>query len=113
MTRRKLIGLAVAGSVQASAGAQSAGAAVEPPAAQAPFRFEPFPWEEATIADLSAAMNSGKASADSLTKDYLARIEALDRQGPSIRAVMAGIRRTAIRPESSTRYWRAGSTRRP
>ncbi len=89
MTRRKLIGAAVAGSVHQLSVAQSIGtAAAQPPPAPAPFRVEPCEWEEATITDLGAAMNSGKASAESLTKGYLERIEALDRQGPSLRAVI-------------------------
>src|SRR5688500_5065041 len=89
MTRRKLIGIAVSGSVQPCDGAQSAGTGTEQsPSVPSPSRIEPFEWEEATITDLGAAKNSGKASADSLTKAYLERIEALDRQGPSLRAVI-------------------------
>lgn len=89
MTRRHFIGVAVAGSVHQSAGAQSVGTAAEqPPSAPAPFRVEPFQWEEATIADLGAAMNSGKTSAEALTKAYIERIEALDRKGPSLKAVI-------------------------
>ncbi len=40
--------------------------------------------EEATIADLQAAMEAGRITAQRLVELYLARIEALDRQGPDI-----------------------------
>jgi amidase len=43
--------------------------------------------EEATIAALQAAMQSGRLSAEALTRIYLARIEAIDRSGPTLRAV--------------------------
>jgi amidase len=89
MTRRDFMGAAALGGLHTTAGAANsespAGTDSSPPS---PFRIEPFPWEEATITDLGAAMNTGKASAESLTKDYLARIEALDRQGPALRAVI-------------------------
>ena len=45
--------------------------------------------EEASIADLSAMMASGKASSVALTRAYLARIAAMDRRGPTLRAVIA------------------------
>jgi len=47
-----------------------------------------FKLEEATIAEVQAAMYSGKESAVSLTKRYLGRIEELDRRGPALRAVI-------------------------
>jgi amidase len=45
--------------------------------------------ENATIADLTAAFQSGKLTAEKLTEIYLARIAAYDKQGPSINAVIA------------------------
>src|ERR1041384_6241822 len=51
--------------------ARPAGAAAEPPS----FRIKPFEWEEATIAQLQAAMKAGKETAVSLAKKYLQRIE--------------------------------------
>src|SRR3954464_2247525 len=45
--------------------------------------------EEASIADLQHWMASGRASSESLTRAYLARIAAMDRQGPTLRAVIA------------------------
>ena len=43
----------------------------------------------AAFSDLQAAMASGKASAESLVKAYLARIAALNRKGPRLNAVIA------------------------
>jgi amidase len=47
-----------------------------------------FRFEEATIAELQAAMASGKESAVSLTRHYLSRIDALDRRGPKLNSVI-------------------------
>jgi len=44
--------------------------------------------EEATIAELQTAMNSGKETAVSLTKKYLRRIHDLNSSGPNLRAVV-------------------------
>ncbi len=44
--------------------------------------------EEATLSDLAARMQRGETSAADLCRGYLARIEALDRHGPAIRAVI-------------------------
>lgn len=43
----------------------------------------------ASFAEQQAAMTSGAATAESLTKAYLARIEALDRQGPKLNSIIA------------------------
>lgn len=44
--------------------------------------------DEATIVQLQAAMKSGSQTARSLTKLYLERIEAIDRNGPALRSVI-------------------------
>ena len=49
---------------------------------------EAFPFEETTIAALQAGMTAGEWTARSIAEAYLARIERLDRQGPSLRAVI-------------------------
>jgi amidase len=74
MTRRRLLQIAACGAL--AAGAQIQGA--EPAATVAKVR-EPFPWDETTLADLQAAMASGKASALTITRQYLARIAAIDK----------------------------------
>jgi amidase len=56
-------------------------------AAQPPARA-PFELEEATIADLQQRMQSGRATARSLAEQYLARIDAIDRNGPGLRSVL-------------------------
>src|SRR6185503_19182883 len=56
-------------------------------AAQPPAR-PPFDLEEATIADLQQRMQSGRATSRSLAEQYLARIEAIDRNGPTLRSVL-------------------------
>src|SRR5207247_927048 len=48
----------------------------------------PFELEEATIAELQAGMKSGKYTARGLTAAYAQRIDALDRKGPALRAVL-------------------------
>src|SRR5215471_9136850 len=45
---------------------------------------EPFELNEATVSTLQAGMQSGKHTARSITELYLRRIEALDKQGPSL-----------------------------
>ncbi len=47
-----------------------------------------FDLEETTIADLQQRMTSGRDTARTLTEKYLSRIEALDRSGPSLRAII-------------------------
>src|SRR5215472_7226860 len=44
--------------------------------------------QEATIADLAAAMAGGRLTAAALAERYLDRIERLDRRGPSLRSVI-------------------------
>jgi amidase len=51
-------------------------------------RVKSFGIEELTITQLQALVDSRKASAVSLTKKYLARIEAIDRRGARLNAVI-------------------------
>jgi amidase len=51
-------------------------------------REAPFDLEEASIADLQQRLSSGRDSARTLSERYIARIEKLDRRGPSLRAVI-------------------------
>src|SRR5438034_173736 len=83
MDRRTFVGLAAAGGA----------AAVEsrvPALARGDSRLSaaPFELEEATIAELQAGMKSGKYTARGLTAAYAQRIDALDRKGPALRAVL-------------------------
>jgi len=47
-----------------------------------------FDLEEATLADLQAGMSSGRMTSRSITQQYIARIEDLDRKGPTLRHVL-------------------------
>jgi amidase len=46
-----------------------------------------FPVEEASVAELQAAMQDGRLTAEALTDIYLRRIQAIDRHGPTLKSV--------------------------
>jgi amidase len=86
MSRRDLLQAGVAGGIAVAAGSAFGGrVGAEEPATTAVSAFE---LEEATIAELQAAMLSGKHTARSLAETYLARIEAVDRRGPALTSVI-------------------------
>jgi len=65
------------------------GKPLDRPRAASPLsRRQPVVLEEATIADLQAAMKSDQETAASLTKKYLQRIADIDRSGPALNAVI-------------------------
>lgn len=67
------------------AGAVAGGiGAAEPGASPAP----PFDLEEATAADLQAAMAAGKLTSKAITAKYLDRIDAMNLRGPTLRHVI-------------------------
>jgi amidase len=66
----------------AASAATPANTATEPPAGT------PFPFEEATIADLQSRMERGSETARSIAAAYLDRIERLDRSGPTVNSVI-------------------------
>ena len=71
----------------AATGAALAGGAHITTTAATP--IAPFPeLEEATIADLQAAMAAGRLTARDLVTRYIARIEAIDRSGPTLRSIL-------------------------
>jgi amidase len=49
---------------------------------------KPFELDEVTLAELQVRMASGRLSAATLTKKYLARISEIDRRGPTLRSVI-------------------------
>lgn len=59
-----------------------------PVAATARQTLPPFDLEEATIASLQQRMETGRDTARSLAEKYIARIEAMDRSGPTLRSVL-------------------------
>ncbi|HEV2017344.1 MAG TPA: amidase family protein, partial [Gemmatimonadaceae bacterium] len=52
------------------------------------FSNAPFALDETTLADLQAGMASGRMTARSITQQYIDRIQALDRTGPTLRSVL-------------------------
>lgn len=52
------------------------------------YRPPPFELDEATVAQLQEGMTSGRLTARGIAEQYLARIEALDKRGPAINAVI-------------------------
>ena len=80
---RRTLGCLLAGvALSASADAQQPGPSAASQAS-APFRVE-----ETTIADLHAAMRAGSLTCHDLVALYLRRIEAYDRNGPAINAIV-------------------------
>jgi len=76
--------LAAAREVAPPGAAPSSGSS---PAAPAP-EVKPFELDENTIADLQDGMKSGKYTARSLVEIYSARINEIDKRGPSINSVL-------------------------
>jgi amidase len=89
MNRRTFLEWTALGTAQAL-GADRVWAASSPGERRAPAVFRPgrFEWEEATLADLQAALAAGRETALSLARAYLRRIEDLNLQGPALRAVL-------------------------
>ena len=86
MNRRTLIRYgALGGAAAVAAGPLMAREATPAPTPAAPPAFE---LDEATVADLQKRMSSGADSARSIAAKYMARIEALDRRGPELRAIL-------------------------
>ncbi len=84
--RRHFLKLGVAGGTAAMAVPFSNCKSEAPSPAEQGIR--PFELDETTIAALQDAMKSGKLSSHSITEKYLARIEELDRRGPSLHSVI-------------------------
>jgi amidase len=58
------------------------------PSARRSNEGDPYDVEEVSIAELQAAMASGKLTAEGLVRAYLARIEKLDQAGPEVSSVL-------------------------
>src|SRR5262245_18335303 len=84
VSRRTLIRYGALGGAAAAAGSLTARALAPKPSSPVPS----FELDEATIADLGRRLDAGTDTARSLAEKYLARIEALDRQGPALRSVL-------------------------
>src|SRR6266849_8594873 len=88
MNRRSFLQITALGCGQLFVGPAPAKPLDRPRAAFPLSRRKPVVLEEATIADLQAAMKSGQETAASLTKKYLHRIADVDRGGPALDAVI-------------------------
>jgi amidase len=78
-----LLGGAVATLAPTAASASEAGAD-----ASTEGQVKPSELDEITITELQDGLQSGKFTARALAEKYLARIEALDRQGPALRSII-------------------------
>jgi amidase len=87
LSRRSLFRYGALGGAAAAA-ATLPSRAWSPAPPPAPAGVPPFELDEATIADLSRRMASGTDTARSLAEKYGARIDALNRKGPELRAVL-------------------------
>jgi amidase len=83
MERRTLLKLGAAAAL--AQGMNAPDASAQPAAAAAP---PPFELDEATVADLQAAMQAGARSAVSIAQAYLARIDSIDKRGPGVNAII-------------------------
>ena len=86
MKRRQFVGCG--GLVTAAAVSGSAPDLARAGQAARPFDVPVFEFEETGVAALQARMARGELSARALVAAYLARIAALDRQGPQLRSVI-------------------------
>jgi amidase len=96
MNRRRFLGYGVVGGAAALGGAASCGPEPAPVPTPAPHEDsqegatgnEPFELHETTVTSLQEAMSSGRMTARSIAELYLGRIEALNRKGPELRAII-------------------------
>ncbi|MBA3913426.1 MAG: amidase [Acidobacteriales bacterium] len=86
--RRFLQAAALGGVAAAVVPALAAARTFDPAPAPAPQRVPASDLDEATVADLQAAMSSGKFSSRTLTGKYLERIQSIDMAGPNVNAVI-------------------------
>src|SRR5436190_2828900 len=87
MKRRTFLRGGLAGTALAFSPAKSADReAGADKSATAPVK--PFEFEETPIAELQEAMRSGRHTSRTITEAYLARIQEVDKQGPSLNSVI-------------------------
>src|SRR5262249_26618176 len=79
-SRRQFLAAGLSGSLLAAGSAELLRASQD--------REPQFELAELTIGELQDGLKAGKFSARSLAEKYLARIDAVDRQGPTLRSVI-------------------------
>jgi amidase len=103
-----VLGAAAAGGVKLPAAGPRAGAVPAAPPPPAPFELE-----ELTTAQLQAGMASGRWTSRRIVEQYLERIAALDRAGPSLHAIIETNPDAVSLAEALDRERAAGRTRGP
>jgi amidase len=86
-SRRRFLQAGLLGGATAAALPASAGAA-DPPGPGPVGAVKPFELDELAVAELQGALTSGKYTARSLAEKYLARVAAIDKQGPTLNSVI-------------------------
>src|SRR5205809_280835 len=85
MDRRRFVAASLAAGTMAALGCS---ATRKNPGRQNTSDLPPFELEEATVAALQGGMKSGWYTARSITELYLARIAAVDKQGPELHSII-------------------------
>ncbi|HEV8447673.1 MAG TPA: amidase [Gemmatimonadaceae bacterium] len=90
ITRRGFVGATLAAAVMGGStlGGSAAGGASTAPTSGAKQQVPAFALDELTIEELQGRMQSGQDTAQSLSRQYLERIAAIDQRGPSINSVI-------------------------
>ena len=89
VTRRQFVGYGAAGGALLLAGPSACGSPSDPEASGTGTTALPaFPLEELSLAELARGMEDGRWTAVEITRLYLDRIEALNRRGPRLHAVI-------------------------
>jgi amidase len=81
--------------------------------APAPFAAREFELEELSISELQAGLGSGKYTARKLVREYLERIEEVDRRGPALKSVVEANPEAEEIAESLDRERKSGRVRGP
>jgi len=88
-SRRRFLKTSIVGGISVAALPALAGAReITTSSPVAPADIPAFELDETTIADLQDGMKSGKFTARSIAEKYLARIDAIDKQGPAINSII-------------------------
>ena len=90
-----------------------AAAALSLPTATAQQPAPAFRIEEATIAGIHAAMKAGRLTCRGLVEQYLARIEAYDKAGPALNAIVVLNPEALAQADAMDRAARQGTPQRP
>jgi len=113
ISRRTLFAYGAAGTALAAAATSAGRVALAASTPPPPPDLPTFELEEATIADLQRRMESGHESSRSLTEKYIARIDAMDRKGPSLHSVLEVNPDAASIAQSLDAERKAGKVRGP